>query len=197
MRTDNTKDNEIAALVRRIEKLERQAPSGFTSITRGQFRIGGTAVLLVDSSGGVIIHGQLNGDGTITWTGTLTNNGQTNLNGPTAINGTLDVSGVTNLLANLIVGAGGKITVGSLVLDPTIGVGAGGISAPTAIALDTPLVATSGDLSVAFQIVATDMALSGNAEVDGALLNSGITSKSGVTPNVWVDPATGRFYRVI
>lgn len=169
-RIDDVHGDELKEVLRRLRKLETASPLVATSITRGRLRIGGTAVLLVDSSGGVVIEGTLNGDGTITWSGVTTLTGTTNLNGPTTVNGntsiagTLDVSGITTLLNNLIVGSGGKISLGGLSLEPT-GSGAGTINfLPTgsiSASADGSITIVSPDLTTIVTIGDSQMTVNG------------------------------------
>lgn len=131
---------------RRVQRQERSAPLGFSSITRGGLRVqsadgiqvrtvaGGapgmrvTGLQVVD--GTLRITGTLEGGGTWTWTGALTQTGTTNLNGPWNMNGAGTIAGNvtqtgnTSMTGNFTVAAGGKITVGSMTIDPSISGGA-------------------------------------------------------------------------
>lgn len=120
----------VQKIIRRIERLESGAMLENSSITDGRMRfIGG--LLRVDSGGRVEIEGTLEGGGTFIWTGTLTNNGPLIQNGTWKLNGTGEIVGNTLLTGNLTVQGGGKITagsvrieggkiyVGTMVLDPT------------------------------------------------------------------------------
>ena len=143
MRTDNTKGDEIAALVRRIEKLERQAPAGFTSITRGALRVASPEGLIVEGSekvtgtldvtGTLTVSGTINGDGTITWAGPVTFTGATNLNGPIEVNGASHFVGLATVDGDMDVN-------GTLNVD-----GPAGINGPTFLRGSTEL---TGDLTV-------------------------------------------------
>jgi hypothetical protein len=183
-------------LLRRISDLETATPLRNASVTAGRVRIGGTAVLLVDSSGGVVIHGSLNGDGTISWSGVTTLTGTTNLNGPTTVNGntsiagTLDVSGITTLLNNLIVGSGGKITAGVLTIDPAAGRYGGALVSSAAIDVVAP------QFYVGTTIVAHGMLVSDAAtELYGTVKLFG-TSTTTSASNVYWDPTTKLLSRV-
>lgn len=91
------------------------APGEFWSIDRGQFRVGGTATLRIDGTGG------LDGDGKFVW------RGPADFDGDVKITKTLDVAaqtklrGALELLADMVVSAGGKITVGAVTIDPANG----------------------------------------------------------------------------
>lgn len=149
----------IRDLLRRVRRLETASPLGNSSILKGQLRVGGTAVLLVDSSGGVVVHGQLNGDGTIDWTGPVTwhglttvdgdidVNGTLNVDGPAGINGLFFIRGNTELTGGLTVDGGGKITVGAVTIEPGAG-GTGGMSSATIIKMVSPMLWATGNLHV-------------------------------------------------
>lgn len=126
--------NDPYARARDMKRQQRRSahatPGNNMSIGRDGLLVYGGGSITIDNNGGITItgpDGQIVGSGTIQWTGTFTNTGPTNLNGPTAIHGTLDVSGITNLLANLIIGTGGKITVAGMTI-ANLASGIGGIT---------------------------------------------------------------------
>ena len=94
---DNVFSGEDRAQAQRSARVERQAPLGASAITRGQLRIGGSARLLVDSSGGVQVNGSFAGAGTFNWTGPTTLSGSVTLAGPMSITGTQTVTGTLNV----------------------------------------------------------------------------------------------------
>lgn len=97
VRQDNLGRPAEAKQVANQKRLAFGTPGENQSIDRGQFRVGGTARILIDGSGGIIVHGTFNGDGTITWTGVSNLNGTVNLNGPVNITGTQTVTGILNV----------------------------------------------------------------------------------------------------
>lgn len=140
---------ELDEMKAEIRRLQRANPLEAASVTSGRVRfIGGQ--LRVDSGGSVVIVGTLAIDGTttvtgtftvsgpwnltgngtisgavtitgnVTATGTLTQNGPWNMNGAGNIAGNVTQTGNTTMTGNFTVGAGGKITLGSMVLDPTL-----------------------------------------------------------------------------
>lgn len=94
---DNLNEGEQRAQVARTRALEVAAPLVASSITRGRLRIGGSAQLLVDSSGGIVVNGSFAGAGTFNWTGPTTLAGSMTLSGPMSITGTQTVTGTVNL----------------------------------------------------------------------------------------------------
>jgi hypothetical protein len=186
--------DEWAGVLRRLRALETATPLFAASVTSGRVRIGGTAVLLVDSSGGVVVHGLLNGDGTITWTGTMTNTGPVNLNGPTVINGTLDVSGLVTLMNSLILSGGGKIDIGGVEMS-------GGVISGTTVQINGTSVIllvgptqVLGTLLVSQLATLSSLAVQNNASVAGTFTNSGMPFNGALTPNVAVD-SNGKLWK--
>lgn len=138
----------LQRIVRRLDRIESGAILENASITRGQLRIiGGT--LRVDSGGNAVIVGMLsinglttvtgtfrvsgpwelsgNGEitgnvtiaGNVTATGEWTQIGEWHLNGDGSITGDVDITGILTLMSELRVSSAGKITVGTMTLDPT------------------------------------------------------------------------------
>lgn len=100
MRHDDLNEDELAKLVRRIEKLERAAPLGFSSIERGALRILSEEGLVIGEAEGenagqgsqkvygtVEITGTLRGDGTIDWEGPVQLKGQVDVTGRMRVQG--------------------------------------------------------------------------------------------------------------
>lgn len=131
MLTDNLRDQKIQQLLDRVRALETRSPLRSSSITEGRLRVGGSAVLLIDSDGGLIIQGSLDGDGNITWTGVAEFTGSFKSTGPAVFDGdvditktldvtaaaqflsTLAVKGAATLQADLTVNSPGRIMVGT------------------------------------------------------------------------------------
>lgn len=173
-------------------------------IVEGSESVTGTLTV----SGTLTLSGTLNADGTITFTGPVTISGATDITGPltvtgdtglngdttvngpfhvqgaTDITGTLGIKGASTLEGNMSVTGGGKVTVGSMVLDPGLSNGGavGGVSAPVAIYLQAPRVATSGPIYV-----------SGNVSADNVSLAA--VSSTTNAPNVYID-SFGKLFRV-
>jgi hypothetical protein len=138
---DNLNANELARLVKRIERLEAAAPVGFTAVSRGALRIVSDEGLIVEGS--ARISGVMTGDGTLLWTGPITftgpftingattQNGEYTVDGDTTVNGDFDVVGTWDLQGNgkitgnvgmtgvLTIQTGGAVKVGTVTLGIT------------------------------------------------------------------------------
>ena len=105
MRTPDLNANPLVEFARRIQRLERQAALGFSSITRGSLRVASLEGLIVEGServtGILIVDGTLQVAGTQTVSGTLVVTGGEvitgtfTVNGPTTFNGNLTIAGAT------------------------------------------------------------------------------------------------------
>lgn len=82
---------EIEKLWKRLERLERGAPIGFSSISRGALRILSPEGLIV--VGSASISGLLTGDGELVWDGSITFTGPFTIDGTTVQNGDYTVNG--------------------------------------------------------------------------------------------------------
>lgn len=125
VRQDNLKQGEVAKQAERQKRGAFGTPGENQSIDRGQFRVGGSARILIDGSGGMVVQGTLSGGGTFTWTGTVNLNGPVNIAGTQTVTGILNVNGPWNLA-----GAGGITgnvsSTGNWTQTGTYTVGAGG-----------------------------------------------------------------------
>jgi hypothetical protein len=186
-------------------------------------------------TGWLIVTGTLKGVGTLLWeqvvnfTGAFTSTGPTKLNGPTEITDTLDVSaetllrgattientldvaaettlrGALQLLADLVVQGGGRITLGSVTLDPGLNSGGsiGGLSAPVAIILQAPSVRFSGginaegNVSTERNVFATLSVQSADIVATDNLKMTEPPTKAGVTSNLYWDNADNTIKRIV
>jgi hypothetical protein len=197
----------------RLDKLERATPMNNAAIGRDGFEVYDGGVITISNgglkvTGSIDVIGELIASGTLTFSGTLTQEGEstftgpTHLDGPTDTTGTLDVEGVTTLKNDLNVTAGGKIIAGSVTVDPSYLSGSVKFSNGTYIAA-TPngaqLVKGSGG-AVTVSSSQADIGIPGGGSViadgSGVVLN-GLLTKSGVTANLYIDPATKRLYQVV
>lgn len=226
----NPNDSALEKRLDALEELLRANPFESASVSQGSLRfIGG--LLRVDSGGRMEIDGtlavngittvtgtftvsgpwQLEGNGEITGnvvitgdvtsTGTLTQNGPWMMNGLGTIAGNVTQTGNHTLTGNFTVAAGGKITVGSMVIDPANGgtvtfpggaVVKGGASGGVEI--------RQGDYAAVINSTGGSIGKPGNAI---AVTNGGVfqlvgvpaTSGKGVpSGTLWAD-TSGRIYR--
>lgn len=193
MKLDDPNEDRYDALARRVEALEKAAPAGFTSITRGTFRVASIDGLLVEGqervTGILVVDGTLQVTGTQTVSGTLVISGGQIINGTFVINGTttvngnstyvgdvnitgiLNITGTTNLTGTMNVTGGGQIKVGDLTIAPTVASGTG-IAAPVKIVLSTPLTEVQA-LGVDQSIVAPNLPIATGTGLPAGVLRLG------------------------
>ncbi|RZU64943.1 hypothetical protein EV379_1254 [Microterricola gilva] len=211
MSLDNLNDDPMRDVLARLRALETADPLGFSSITRGQLRVGGSAILLVDSDGGVVIHGQLNGDGTLVWTGVTTLKGTTRFEGDTTQVGPFHIEGATDLKGDMAVKSGGKITVegaNPIILSQVAGAaqmqlgdakligGANGF----ALGVGTRVVYSSLD-GVVLQGGLNTLSVNSSTgtQISGALdlENLPTMARGSLVPNLYIDPTSKQVYRLV
>lgn len=210
-------------LWKRVERMERGAPIGFSSVSRGALRITSDEGLIVQGSASVsgILKGvgQMLWDGIATFTGAFTSKGTTRFEGDTSQVGPFHITGNTDQTGTYTVNSPGKIIVaGSNAM--TLGVGAfgqpgvgfatgGGVTGFTGGALlhggtagvgcivnGTTSQLASGSNYVS--VTATDTSVTGPFRTTGVVnLNSlPSVSATGKTPNVWID-TNGKLWKLI
>lgn len=136
------------ATEKRLQRVERAAPLGYSSITRGGMRIASAEGLTIQgtarTTGTQNIDGTLNGSGSFDWTGpswmrgafaiqgsasvsgpltvssSATFSGNTSIGGTCTIAGTLNVNGAATLNSTLTVGSG-QIRAGDVTITPSGG----------------------------------------------------------------------------
>lgn len=158
---------------------------------------------LTTINGDTTVTGQLNVTGNTTIAGDTTVTGDFNVNGPMKTTGTLDVEGVTTLKNDLNVTGSGKIKFGDMTIDPgllggSIQFNAGGYLSGTTSG--PQLTGPAGNAfvyaySARAGMQATDIRLTGAVEAQGTLKVTNPGTRTGVTPNVYID--TDGFIRKI
>lgn len=112
-----------------IFDLQTATPLANASIGRGTLTVYDGGIILIDNGGLKIVGwadiigslevtGQINGTGDLNWAG------KAFLDGPVEITDTLKVLAVTTLLSDLTLDDDGRIIVGKMRIDPTVGQGA-------------------------------------------------------------------------
>lgn len=216
----------IRDLVRDVRGNTYATPLNGASVGRGGMRFYGTGKLLVENEGLEVvgtanISGTLHADGTVTLEGdvnisgplTVTGNtditGDLDVTGPMKTTGTLSVEGVTTLKSDLIVTTGGKVKVGSaMTLDPSVSSGALVFSNGAQVFTDATTIQVFKGTS-AVQVANGIATLQGNGStyvrsdsttgntIAGPLKNTAHSTISGVSSNVYMDPATGAIKRIV
>jgi len=108
---NNPNQSDIPDILRRLRALENAAPMNNGAVGRGGFEVYDGGVITI-SNGGLSV------TGTATILGTLIASGIINFTGVVTISGPLTVSGLTTVTNNLVVASGGKITAGTIELNP-------------------------------------------------------------------------------
>ena len=171
-------------------------------------------------SGDTDITGALTIAGTTDITGDTTVAGDLDVNGPMKTTGTLSVEGVSTLKNDLNVTSGGKIVAGAVTVDPSYLSGSVKFSNGTYVAA-TPngaQMAVTGIAAVGLGVSTTQAFMNADggyvtttasgvnlAAYGGASMTvttagvtmAGLPTKSGVTANLYIDPANNKVYRVV
>jgi len=108
---DNLSQSQIGEIFRRLRALENASPMNSGAVGEGGFEVYNGGVITISNGG-------LNVTGTATILGTLIASGVINFTGVVTISGPLTVSGLTTVTNNLVVASGGKITAGTIELNP-------------------------------------------------------------------------------
>lgn len=211
---DNLNASRDREVVRQQNRLNRAAPGGFQSVSRGASRFVGNESLLVEGSqkvtGWLIITGTLKGVGTFLWEGALSIVGPLTVTGASIFHNTLRILGLTTLENSLTVKTGGKIVVEGDV-PVTLGKTAEGLSglewSVGAINSDGTAVSmrSSGGSYVSVRNTTASM-VSGINRVEvtssgtttaGPIYIENLPAVSGVVSNLYIDPVTLRLKRII
>lgn len=104
-------DDSLAGLVRRVRKLENGTPQNNAGIGRGGITVYDGGMITIEN-GGLRVTGSAEIIGQLLASGIINFTGEVNISGP------LDVSGLVQLMSDLVVSAGGRISAGSIELNP-------------------------------------------------------------------------------
>lgn len=104
-RIDNTNSADYDDLARRVGLLESAATAGYTSVTRGSFRVAGEEGLVVEGS--ALVTGLLRVIGRVLVQGL----------GILEVSSLIDLTGMLRVLGDIVVPAGGSITIGDIVIE--------------------------------------------------------------------------------
>jgi len=108
---NNLSQSMVSEIFRRLRALENAAPMNNGAVGRGGFEVYDGGVITISNGG-------LNVTGTATILGTLIASGVINFTGTVTVSGPMSVSGVMTVTNNLVVASGGKITAGTIQLNP-------------------------------------------------------------------------------
>lgn len=226
-RLNNLSQGNLGDILRRIARLEMGTPLASSSMGRGRLRLYDGSVLLIENgalqvtgtatvsgslkvTGTADVSGTLNVSGTMKVTGPSTLNGKVTIGGDTTISGkidvtgpmatkgTLSVEGVTTLRNDLNIVSGGKITAGSVTIDPAHLSGSVRFANGSSLSA-TPngaQVAVSGGGAIGAAPTQAFMAYGGYGfVVDGSGMGvQGNLPTTSQPANVYINPSTGRMY---
>jgi hypothetical protein len=108
---DNMAQGNLGDIFRRLRALEHASNQNNMAVGRGGIRVHNGGVITIEN-GGLVVTGTAEIIGSLIASGTIDFTGDVNISGP------LDVSGLVTLMSDLVVASGGKITAGSIELNP-------------------------------------------------------------------------------
>lgn len=196
MALDNLNAGEMAALVKRIERLERAAPIGYSSVSRGALRIASDEGLIVEGSAkisGVLKGlGQFLWDGIVTLTSTFTATGTALFTGPFTMRGTTRLEGDTTQVGALHV-VGNQDNTGTLTINGlTTLLKRLTVTAPGDIRVGGTIPMTIGNATVAFDSGGSVAGYAGGVLVASGGAPNVVVSTGGVS----VDGGAGKYFTV-
>lgn len=110
-RIDNLNSGELKDILRRLRILETATPMNNAAIGRSGLTVYDGGMITIENGG-------LRVTGTAEIIGELIASGSIIFNGPVRITGDLDIEGLTQIMGDLILAAGGKFTAGTIELNP-------------------------------------------------------------------------------
>ncbi len=186
---DDLSRGELEGILKRLRALETAAPLQNASIGAGGVRV---------HSGGVITiqNGGLYVTGTAEIIGTLIASGIIDFTGDVTISGPLNVTGLMTLAGDLVVASGGKITAGTIELNPDgsakfgtmtisptgkITSGSAEINPDGSVKFGTFLIDTAGKVTLANDLNVTTggKIVAGNTTISPSASNGGVEFVSG------------------
>jgi len=194
---DDLSRGELADILRRLRQLETASPLQNASIGSNGLRVYDGGVITIENGG-------LSVTGTASVLGTLIASGIINFTGTVTISGPLTVSGLTTVTNNLVVASGGKITAGTIELNPDgsakfgtmtispagkITSGSAEINPDGSVKFGTFLVGTDGKVTLANDLTVTTAGkiIAGGVTIDPAYLSGSVKFSNGsyiaATPN--------------
>jgi hypothetical protein len=194
---NNLNQGDVAEIWRAIRQLQVATPLNSASIGSGGMRVYDGGVITIQNGG-------LSVTGTATILGTLIASGIINFTGTVTISGPLTVSGLTTVTNSLVVAAGGKITAGTIELNPDgsakfgtmtispagkITSGSAEINADGSVKFGTFLIDTAGKVTLANDLTVTSAGkiIAGGVTIDPTYFSGAVKFTNGsyvaATPN--------------
>ena len=180
---DDLAKTDLADIKRRLRILETAAPLQNASIGEDGLRVYGGGVITIENGG-------LSVSGTAEIIGTLIASGVIDFTGDVTISGPLDVTGLMTLAGDLVVASGGKITAGTIELNPDGSAKFGSMTISPAGKITSGSAEINPDGSVKFGELTIDTAgkvTAGGVSLDPSYLSGSLRFSNGTylaaTPN--------------
>lgn len=172
---NNLTQGMVADIFRRLRALETASPMNAGAVGSGGFEVYDGGVITISNGG-------LNVTGTASILGTLIASGTINFTGTVTVSGPMSVSGVMTVTNNVVVASGGKITAGTIQLNPDGSAKFGTMTISPAGKITSGSAEINPDGSVKFgnmTISAAGVITSGNVLLDPSASSGGFTFVSG------------------
>lgn len=172
---DNLDQGSLPDIFRRLRDLETQAGLNGSSIGALGLRVHSGGMITIEN-GGLTVTGTANIIGSLIASGTIDFTGDVTISGP------LDVSGLVTLMSDLVVASGGKITAGSIELNPDGSAKFGSMEISPAGKITSGSAEINPDGSAKFgdtTVSAAGVITSGNTIIDPDASNGGFTFLTG------------------
>jgi hypothetical protein len=175
----------------RIRNLETASPMNNAAIGRGGLLVYGGGGITIENEGGLKVTGTAEIIGSLIATGVIDFSGDVTISGP------LDVTGVMTLVGDLVVASGGKITAGTIELNPDGSAKFGSLTISPAGKITSGSAEINPDGSVKFGAVTIDTA--GKVKVGSAMtLDPSVSSGALVFSNgaqIFTDATTVQMFK--
>lgn len=180
---DNLKQGDVQDIYRRLRALEFASNQNNMAVGRGGISVYGGGGITIENGG-------LSVTGSATVLGTLIASGVINFTGAVTVSGPMGVSGVLTVTNNLVIASGGKITAGSIQLNPDGSASFGTLTISPAGKLTSGSAEINPDGSVKFgnlTISTTGIVTAGGVSLDPSYLSGSLRFSNGTyvaaTPN--------------
>jgi hypothetical protein len=180
---DNLNDSQVADIWKAIRDLQTASPNNNSAIGRGGLLVYDGGVITIEN-GGLVVTGEASIIGRLVASGIIDFTGDVTISGP------LGVEGLMTLVGDLVVASGGKITAGSIELNPDGSAKFGSMTISPAGKITSGSAEINPDGSVKFGSLTIDTAgkvTAGGVSLDPSYLSGSLRFSNGTyvaaTPN--------------